>query len=200
MTEMDARTSSLAYSIGRVMLSTIALFSSSRRLGNTGQLMDRIARQLGIEVIDLVSQRMSPYDYEHRNRSDDFEPLMQRVLAHDQIIFATPIYWYAVSPAMKVFLDRISDFLELPDLLPEGRRLRGKSAYVVCTSISDEASDTFMGAFSRDLRVSRHAFGGSGAYQLSGWLFASGARFGGRGFCDRGKEWGGAAEGSRDAV
>jgi len=59
---------------------------------------------------------------------------MQRVLAHDQILFASPIYWYAVSPAMKIFLDRISDFLELPDLLAQGRRLRGKNAYVVCTS------------------------------------------------------------------
>jgi multimeric flavodoxin WrbA len=44
------------------------------------------------------------------------------VLAHDQIILATPIYWYAVSAAMKNFLDRLSDLLELPDLLPEGRR------------------------------------------------------------------------------
>jgi multimeric flavodoxin WrbA len=72
---------------------------------------------------------------------------MKHVLAHDQIIFATPIYWYAVSPAMKVFLDRFSDLLELPDLLSEGRRLRAKSAYVVCTSIYDDPSVEFMGAF-----------------------------------------------------
>jgi multimeric flavodoxin WrbA len=84
-------------------MATIALFSSSRRHGNTGQLMDRIASELDIEVVDLARQRMSPYDYEHLNRNDDFEPLMARVLAHEQIIFATPIYWYAVSPAMKVF-------------------------------------------------------------------------------------------------
>jgi multimeric flavodoxin WrbA len=143
------------------MLRTIALFSSSRRLGNTGQLMDRIARELGIEVVDLASQRLSTYDYEHRNRDDDFEPLMQRVLAHDQIIFATPIYWYAVSPAMKVFLDRISDFLELPDLLPEGRRLRGKNAYVVCTSISDDAAEAFMSAFRETFEYLGMHFGGA---------------------------------------
>src|SRR5437762_5956558 len=106
------------------MLSTLALFSSSRRFGNTGQLMDRVALELNIEVIDLAGQRIAHYDYEHRNRSDDFEPVMRRVLAHDQIIFATPVYWYAVTPAMKVFMDRLSDYLELPDLLPEGRRLR----------------------------------------------------------------------------
>jgi NAD(P)H-dependent FMN reductase len=129
------------------MRSTIVLLSSSRRRGNTGQLLDRIALELNIEVVDLTSLRMASYDYDHLNRNDDFEPLMKHVLAHDQIIFATPIYWYAVSPAMKVFLDRISDLLELPDLFSEGRRLRGKKAYVVCTSICDEPSVEFMGAF-----------------------------------------------------
>jgi multimeric flavodoxin WrbA len=142
------------------MLSAIALFSSSRRRGNTGQLIDRIALELNIEVVDLASQRISSYDYEHLNRNDDFEPLMKRVLEHDQIIFATPIYWYAVSPAMKVFLDRISDLLELPDLLSEGRRLRGKTAHVVCTSISDEPSAAFMDAFRETFGYLGMRFGG----------------------------------------
>jgi multimeric flavodoxin WrbA len=142
------------------MLSTIALFSSSRRRGNTGQLIDRIASELNIEVVDLASKRMSSYDYDHRNRGDDFELLMKRVLAHDQIIFATPIYWYAVSSAMKVFLDRISDLLELPDLLSEGRRLRGKNAYVVCTSISDDPAAAFMEAFLETFDYLGMHFGG----------------------------------------
>jgi multimeric flavodoxin WrbA len=142
------------------MLSTVALFSSSRRRGNTGQLIDRIALELNIEVVDLNSQRMSPYDYEHRNRNDDFESLMKRVLGHDQIIFATPIYWYSVSSTMKVFIDRLSDLLDLTDLLPEGRRLRGKNAYVVCTSICDEPSATFMDAFRETFDYLGMLFGG----------------------------------------
>jgi multimeric flavodoxin WrbA len=142
------------------MLSTIALFSSSRRLGNTGRLIDRIALELNIEVVDLTSLRISSYDYGHANRNDDFEPLMKLVLAHDQIVFATPIYWYAVSPAMKVFLDRISDLLELPDLLSEGRRLRGKKAYVACTSVSSEPSMPFMDAFRETFEYLGMHFGG----------------------------------------
>lgn len=139
---------------------TIALFSSSRRQGNTGRLMDRIAGELGIEVVDLAHKRMSAYDYEHRNRDDDFEPLMTRVLEFDQIIFATPVYWYAVSPAMKVFLDRISDFLDLPELLDDGLRLRGKIAYVVCTSIYDEVPPSFLGAFLDTFNYLGMRFGG----------------------------------------
>ena len=142
------------------MLNTIALFSSSRRSGNIGQFMDRIASELAIEVVDLAKLRLSPYDYDHRNRDDDFEPLMERVLSHEQVLFATPIYWYAVSPAMKVFLDRISDFLELPDLLPKGRQLRGKNAFIVCTSICEEPSPAFISAFRETFDYLGMKFGG----------------------------------------
>ena len=147
-------------SLVKPMLSTIALFSSSRRNGNTGQLMDRIARELDIDVVDLAKTRMSAYDYEHRNRSDDFEPLMRRVLEFDQIIFASPVYWYSVSPPMKVFLDRVSDFLEIPDLVSEGRRLRSKEAYVVCTSIYEEVPKSFLGAFIDTFEYLGMHFGG----------------------------------------
>lgn len=143
------------------MLSTIALFSSSRRNGNTGRLMDRIVSELKIEMVDLGALRLSAFDYDHRNRDDDFEPLMRHVLTHDQIIFATPIYWYSMSPAMKVFLDRISDYLDLPDLLPEGRRLRGKSAYVACTSICEEPSAEFMSAFTETFGYLGMRYGGT---------------------------------------
>ena len=142
------------------MNNTIALFASSRRNGNTGQLMDRIARELEIEVIDLAEKNISAYDYEHRNRDDDFEPLMEHVLGFEKIIFASPIYWYAVSPPMKIFLDRISDFLDLPELLDKGRRLRGKTAYVVCTSIYEEAAASYIDAFQQTFSYLGMHFGG----------------------------------------
>lgn len=125
----------------------IALFSSSRRNGNTGQLIDLIARELDIEVIDLGELNISSFDYEHRNRNDDFEPLMRRLLGFNQLIFASPVYWYSVTAAMKMFLDRLSDYLDLPDLLAEGRRLRGKRAYIACTSICTEAPASFIDTF-----------------------------------------------------
>ena len=129
------------------MLSTIALFASSRRHCNTGQLMDQIAQALAIEVIDLGDKAISTYDYQHRNRNDDFEGVMTRILGFEQIIFASPVYWYAASAPMKMFLDRISDFLDLPELLAQGRALRGKYAHVACTSIVDEVPPSFINAF-----------------------------------------------------
>ncbi len=142
------------------MTQTIALFSSSRRHGNTGKLMDRVAGALNIEVVDLAQQNISAFDYEHRNRGDDFEPLMEHVLRFDRIVFASPEYWYAVSPPMKIFLDRISDYLDLPDLLEQGRQLRGKTGFVLCTSVYDAPSPPFIGAFTRTFDYLGMRYGG----------------------------------------
>ena len=122
--------------------------------------MDRVASELKIEVIDLSQRNISAFDYEHRNRRDDFEPLMDHVLEFEQLIFASPVYWYSVSSPMKIFIDRISDLLDLPDLLAQGRRLRGKGAYVLCTSIEDEASPLFVNAWRETFNYLGMRYGG----------------------------------------
>ena len=73
--------------------------------------------------------------------------LIETILSYEKIIFASPVYWYSVTPTMKKFLDRISDLLDLPHLLDSGRRLRGKAVYVVCSSASTEVSNSFISAF-----------------------------------------------------
>lgn len=125
----------------------IALFSSGRRHGNTGQLIDAIAAGTSMDVVDLAPFAIAPYDYEHSNRDDDFEPLMQRVLDYPRIVFATPVYWYGPNGPMKIFLDRVCDLLDLPELLPQGRRLRDKTAYIVSTSIYPDAPEPFVEMF-----------------------------------------------------
>ncbi len=142
------------------MNSTIILFASSRRNGNTGMLTDRIANELDVEIVDLGKMDISPFDYDYKNRGDDFEPLMDRILEYDNIVFASPIYWYAVAPAMKIFIDRISDYLGLPDLLEKGRQLRGKKGFVVCTSISDLPDEPFINAFKNTFDYLGMEFGG----------------------------------------
>jgi len=129
------------------MKDTIVVFGSSRRNGNTGKLVDWIAQKLDVTIIDLSEKEISPYDYDHKNMNDDFISTMDTVLAHKKIIFASPVYWYSMSAHMKIFIDRISDFLSVEELKDKGRALRGKVGYVVCTSISPEADASFVNAF-----------------------------------------------------
>lgn len=143
-----------------IVPSAIALFASARRDGNTGAFVDRIAGELGIEVVDLGALRIANYDYAHSHRDDDFEPLFRRALHVQHWIFASPVYCYAVAPPMKAFFDRIVDFLDLPELRDEARRLRGKTGWVACTSIYDEAPASFAGAFRENFAYYGMRFGG----------------------------------------
>lgn len=123
-------------------------------------MTDQIADEIDAEVVDLSGKNISPFDYEHKNRGDDFEPLMDRALKHENIVFASPIYWYSVAPSMKVFLDRISDYLVLPDLLESGRKLRGKSGFIICTSTQDHPDESFIEAFKKTFSYLGMHFGG----------------------------------------
>ena len=129
------------------MNSAIAIIGSSRRNGNTGKLIDLISRELNIEVIDLNTKYITPFDYEHKNFDDDFLPTMNHILNFNNIIFASPVYWYSMSAQMKVFIDRMSDFLSLEELKDIGRQLRSKTGYIVSTSISEKADSSFLDSF-----------------------------------------------------
>ena len=142
------------------MNNIVAVFSSSRSNGNTEKLLTSIASIIGIDIINLSKYTFSEYDYDHKNQDDDFLRLINKILAYDKIIFASPVYWYSVTPTMKKFLDRISDLLELPNLLDTGRRLRGKTAYVLSSSVSEEVSSSFLGAFEETFEYLGMVFGG----------------------------------------
>lgn len=142
------------------MKDTIAVFASARRDGNTRKFIDWIGRELDIKTIDLSLKNISAYDYEHKNLDDDFIPLMKQLLEYDKIIFATPVYWYAASAQMKIFIDRTSDFLDLDELKDIGRRLRKKTGYVVCTSISNEADKSFVSSFKNTFEYLGMKYGG----------------------------------------
>jgi len=138
----------------------IALFASARRKGNTGQFIDLIANSLDIEIIDLSGKDITPYDYDHKNINDDFIPVMNQLLGYEKIIFVTPVYWYGPSAQMKTFIDRTSDFLDVEDLKDIGRRLRNKTAYIVCTSISDDADSSFINSFKSTFEYLGMNYGG----------------------------------------
>lgn len=115
----------------------LIILGSARSEGNTRRAVDYLIQLNDCEVIDLNDWNFSYYDYEHRNREDDFIRIIERVLQHDILIFASPIYWYTMSAVMKTFFDRISDLLKIHK--DKGRKLRGKTMYVV--SCNGDAED-----------------------------------------------------------
>ena len=120
----------------------VIILGSARKNGNTTKIVDEIAKESGIDVIDLSDYTISHYDYESKNKEDDFLPLIRRILQeYDTLIFATPVYWYNMSGIMKVFFDRFSDLIRIEK--ETGRKLRGKKIGVISNSHDDEIEESF---------------------------------------------------------
>jgi multimeric flavodoxin WrbA len=103
----------------------VIIVGSSRSNGNTIKIVDKIAMRFNIDVVDLNNYTFTYYDYENKNKEDDFLPLIKSILEkYDTLIFATPVYWYSMSGIMKVFFDRFSDLLRIEKEI--GRKFRGK--------------------------------------------------------------------------
>lgn len=116
-----------------VKMKAVIIIGSSRKNGNTTTIVDAIAKQYNVEVVNLSDYEFSYYDYESKNRNDDFLPLVKNIIEkYDTLIFATPIYWYSMSGIMKVFFDRLSDLIRIEK--DWGRKLRGKNMAVVSNS------------------------------------------------------------------
>ncbi len=142
------------------MNKTIALIASSRRNGNTGKFIDHVATELGVEVIDIASLNISAYDYEHKSMDDDFLPTIKYILCHDNIIFASPVYWYAMSAQMKIFFDRISELLSVKELKELGREFRKKTGFILATSVHEALDHTFIEGFSKIFNYLGMNYGG----------------------------------------
>lgn len=119
--------------------SKVIIIGSSRNNGNTTKIIETIANEIEFDIVNLNDYQFSYYDYENKNKEDDFLPLMKKIIEnYETLIFATPIYWYNMSGIMKVFFDRISDLLTIEKEL--GRQLRGKNMAVIANT-SDEELD-----------------------------------------------------------
>lgn len=117
------------------------LLGTSRANGNTHKLVELYRNYKPADVFSLSDYSISIYDYEHKNRNDDFIVLAKKLLEYDHLVFATPMYWYSMSGQMKVFFDRLSDLLTIEKEL--GRGLRGKSFSVLATGVDIEPPACF---------------------------------------------------------
>ncbi|MFY0592918.1 flavodoxin family protein [Roseivirga sp.] len=123
-------------------MSSVIIVGSSRNDGETSALVKQLQNLAGWDIVDLNDYEFSYYDYLHENKGDDFLPLIKNLIdKYDTLIFATPVYWYAMSGIMKVFFDRISDLLTIEK--PLGRKLRGKRMAAISTSNGNNLGDSF---------------------------------------------------------
>lgn len=90
------------------------------------------------ELLDLAGLDIRPFDYRGPSRRDGFDVAVDRMLAASALLFATPVYWYAMSGLMKTLFDRFTDVLTDRDDAARGRRLAGREMWMLAVG-SDPA-------------------------------------------------------------
>lgn len=123
------------------MSRTLVILGTARREGATRRAVDIAFPVTSIDLTILSDHRISGYDYTHANVADDFLPIVENMLMVHSIVFATPVYWYAMSAELKVFFDRLSDLLTIAK--EKGRRLAGKDVWLIASGTEDMLPDGF---------------------------------------------------------
>lgn len=99
------------------------LFGGSRPNGNTAQLTKFALQDLEYQWIDVTQHQFKPIrDVRHTAETitsydDDYLPILDKILASDTIIFASPVYWYSISAPLKAFIDIGQKHYKINDIL-----------------------------------------------------------------------------------
>jgi multimeric flavodoxin WrbA len=112
-------------------------------LSNTEILSEFLAQRFTLqkvdcEIVKLVNHTILPGTYLNMGGGDEWPQIIEKVLAADILIFATPIWWGNHSSEMQRVIERLD---ELHDEILAGQksRLEGKAGGIVVTGDSDGA-------------------------------------------------------------
>ena len=122
----------------------LAIVGSARGDSNTLKAIKKLSPYKIYELLDLIDHEVEHYDYDQKTQ-DDFLNIIQKMITSDVIIFATPVYWYAMSGRMKVFFDRFSELISTHKKL--GRALAGKKVLLIAQGSSPDIPPGFENPF-----------------------------------------------------
>ena len=124
----------------------LVILGSARADGETGRAVS-FAFPDGADLVVLPQYKIGGYDYAHSNEGDDFAGIATRMQQARAIVFATPVYWYAMSAPLKFFFDRLTDLTE--NLKSTGKALAGKPVWLIATGTEPELPEGFEVPFRR---------------------------------------------------
>lgn len=124
------------------------LNSSGRAEGNTAQLAKIAARVLPAEVVQdwqsLELAQLAPF-YDLRHQGDGAYPvpearqaeLLSATLAASDIVLVTPLYWYNMSSAAKLYFEHWSAWMRVPEV-EFLARMQAKRFWLISTAADDD--------------------------------------------------------------
>ncbi|CAN5913586.1 flavodoxin family protein [soil metagenome] len=120
----------------------LVLLGSARKNSDNLQLIENLFDPQEIHLLDLLDHQVYPYNYTGTYPPDDaFPALTTELLQHQALVFATPVYWYAMSGLLKTFFDRLTDLVTIQK--KTGRKLQGKKTFLLANGAEAVLPDGF---------------------------------------------------------
>lgn len=122
-----------------ILLATLKKEERSNTEALSRFLAGKMSEQnISSEIIKLVDYKILPGTYSDMGEGDEWPQILDKILAADIIIFATPIWWGGHSSEMQRVIERLD---QIHDEIMESKksRLEGKVGGVVITGDSDGA-------------------------------------------------------------
>ncbi|RNI29318.1 flavodoxin family protein [Rufibacter latericius] len=136
----------------------LVLLASARKESNTRLFVQKVFQETPHQLVDLLDHHIWPYRYENDYPGkDDFKRVMDLVVQHSVVVFATPVYWYAMSGLLKTFFDRLTDVVTVQK--PVGRQLKGKTVFLIAVGADSELPDGFEMPFKLTAKYLNMKFG-----------------------------------------
>ena len=124
----------------------LVVLGSARKQSDTENLLRLILPEVEYTLLDLLDYKITPYCYSGNYPTDDaFEQVTTALLRHEVIIWATPVYWYAMSGLLKTCFDRLNDLITIRK--ETGRKLKGKNTFLIAVGADAELPDGFLVPF-----------------------------------------------------
>lgn len=120
----------------------VVILGSARRDGDSNELLEVLFPGSAVKIISLLDYQVNQYSYSGSYPPDEqFLQLVNGILPHQKLIFATLVYWYAMSGGLKIFFDRLTDLMTIRKDL--GRQMAGKENFLVAVGAEEELPPGF---------------------------------------------------------
>lgn len=140
-------------------MTVLAILGGARENGDTQAVLNTVLAGRSATVLDLRLLNIQHYEYGGDPARDDLMQVVTAMLAHERIVFVTPVYWYAMSGRMKVLFDRLTDVVTMRKDV--GRALAGRVAFLVACGTEGLLPDGFEVPFRDTARYLGMSYGGS---------------------------------------
>lgn len=140
-------------------MNTTAVIGSARSDGNAAHLLDAVLAGRPARRFDLGALQIRDYEYDRPADGDDFLSVVEAMAETENVLFVTPVYWYAMSGSLKRFFDRLTDLITVRK--PLGRDLAGRVLWMAACGSDRSLPEGFEVPFRRTAAYFDMQFGGA---------------------------------------